>query len=250
MSVGALQETKWFGDAVYEVEGGVLLTAGRPTPADGTPIKRGEGIALVLLGPALAAWRCGGKQWKVWSSRCVSAILEFPGHAGRLHALSCYAPTRAASREDKDNFLNQLDVFITSVPAGDYYVILGDFNAHVGSRSVDEDDRWSGVLGPHGCGEVNEAGKDLLSFLSCHQAAVCNTWFGKKDVYKQTWQHPKSKKWHSIDFVVMNQRHRRYCVDVSARRGAFCNTDHNLVRVKLLFGRKHYHGISEKGVAK
>ena len=26
-----------------------------------------------------------------------------------------------------------------------------------------------------------------------------------------------------------------------------CNTDHNLVRVKLLFGRKRYHGISEKG---
>ena len=104
-----------------------------------------------------------------------------------------HAPTRAAGQEDKDNFLNQLDVFITSVPARDYYVILGDFNAHVGSRSVDEDDPWSGMLGPHGYGEVNEAGKELLSFLSCHQATVCNTWFEKKDVYKQTWQHPKSK---------------------------------------------------------
>ena len=49
MSVGALQETKWFGDAVYKVEGDVLLTAGQPTLADGVPIKRGEGVTLVLL---------------------------------------------------------------------------------------------------------------------------------------------------------------------------------------------------------
>ena len=122
VSVGALQETKWFGEAVYEMNGSVLLTAGRPTPADGVPIWRGEGVALVLLGSALVAWRCGGKQWKAWSSRCISAFLEFPGHAGWLHTLSCYAPTRAASREDKDKCLNQLDAFITSVPPRDCYV--------------------------------------------------------------------------------------------------------------------------------
>ena len=37
-------------------------------------------------------------------------------------------------------------------------------------------------------------------------------------------------------------------MDVSVRRGAFCNTDHILVCAKLLFGRKRYHGISKKGV--
>ena len=246
VSVGALQETKWFGDAVYEMNGSVLLTAGRPILADGVPIQRGEGVTLVLLGSALVAWRCGGKQWKAWSSRCISAFLEFPGHAGQLHVLSCYAPTRAASREDKDKFLNRHDVFITSVPARDCYVILGDFNACIGSRSDDEDDLWSGVLGPHGYGEVNDAGKELLSFLSCHQAAVCNTWFEKKDVYKETWQHPRFKKWSCIDFVVMNQRHWRYCMDVSVKRGAFCNINHNLVCARLRFGRKRYHGMSEK----
>ena len=59
VSVGALQETKWFGDAVYEMNGSVLLTAGRPTPAVGVPIQRGEGAALVLLGSALVVWRRG-----------------------------------------------------------------------------------------------------------------------------------------------------------------------------------------------
>ena len=59
VSVGALQETKWFGDNVHEVHGSVAVTAGRPTPTDGEPIQCGEGVALMLMGSALAAWRCG-----------------------------------------------------------------------------------------------------------------------------------------------------------------------------------------------
>ena len=40
------------------------------------------------------------------------------------------------------------------------------------------------MLGPHRFREVNDAGKELLSFLLCHQAAVCNTWFEKKNTSK------------------------------------------------------------------
>ena len=247
VSVGALQETKWFGDNVYEVQGSVVVTAGRPTPADGEPIQRGEGVALVLMGSALAAWRRGGKQWKAWSSRCVSALLAFTGRTGRLHVLSCYAPTRAAQREDKEDFFNQLAAFMSSVPVGEHYVILGDFNARVGSRSDVDADQWSGVLGPHGCGVANDAGRELLSFLSCQEATICNTWFEKRAVCRQTWQHPKSKKWSCIDFVVMSQRDRRYCLDVTVRRGAFCNTDHHLVCTRLYFGRRHCSGASGRG---
>ena len=54
--VGALQETKWFGDEVYEVDESVVLTAGRNTPAQGEIVRRGEGVALVLRGLALAGW--------------------------------------------------------------------------------------------------------------------------------------------------------------------------------------------------
>ena len=41
VSVGALQETKWFGYKVYEVCGSLLLTAGCPSPAR-LPVVRGE----------------------------------------------------------------------------------------------------------------------------------------------------------------------------------------------------------------
>ena len=35
--VGALQETKWFGCEMYEVNGSMVLTAGQTTPAQGEP---------------------------------------------------------------------------------------------------------------------------------------------------------------------------------------------------------------------
>ena len=183
--VGALQETKWFEDEVYEVDKSVVLTAGRNTPAQGEIVQRGEGVTLVLRGLALAGWRRAGKRWKAWSPRCVSACLQMDGSAGsRLHMVSCYAPTRAASREDKKAFLQELENFISLVPSGEVYILLGDFNACVGSRESDE--QWTGVRGSHGYGVTNDAGRDLLSFLSSHQATVCNNWFEKKDIHKQT----------------------------------------------------------------
>ena len=230
-------ETKWFGCETYEVLGSVILTSGRSLPGDGEPIQRGEGVALVLRGAALKAWQRGGKQWRAWSSRCVSASLQLDNQSGgRLHIVSVYVPTRAASRAVKDAFFQELDNIISSIPSEECYVLLGDFNARVGSREA-VDDQWDGVRGPHGLGACNDAGRELISFLSLHEAAVCNTWFEKRDIHKQTWQHPKSKKWSCIDFVVMRQRDKRVCLDVAARRGAVCNTDHHLVCVKLRLQR-------------
>ena len=102
---GALQETKWFGCGTYEVGDSMVLTSGRSAPREGQTVQRGEGVALVLREQALAAWRLGEQQWKAWSSRCVSAIWHVDKRtSSRIHLVSCYSPTRAASREDKDAF--------------------------------------------------------------------------------------------------------------------------------------------------
>ena len=146
----------------------------------------------------------------------------------KLYVISCYAPTRLARREDKDQFYDKLDTIISSIPTNDKYVLLGDFNACVGPREHNGE-RWDGVRGPHGYGTINDAGKELLTFLSLHQATICTTWFTKKDIHMVTWQHPKSKKWGCIDYVIMRQKDRRICLDVTVKRGAECNTDHQLL---------------------
>ncbi len=141
--------------------------------------------------------------------------------SSKVHLVSCYAPTRAASREVKEAFFQELENIISSIPPEEMYIILGDFNARVGSR-VSAEEEWSSVRGPHGFGDTNDSGKELLSFLSLHQATVCNTWFEKRDIHKHTWQHPKSKRWSCIDYVVMRQRERSLCLDVATRRGVSC----------------------------
>lgn len=239
VKVAALQETKWFGCDTYQVNGSVVLTAGRNTPTEGESVVRGEGVALVLLGPAVDAWKKGGSQWSAWSSRAVSARLQVGrGAAGRLHVVSCYAPTRAASRETKDAFFQELENILSTVPQGEKYLLMGDFNARVGSRECAVGDMWDGVRGPYGYGVVNDAGKELLSFLAVHQATVCNTWYMKRDIHKQTWQHPKSKQWSCIDFAITRQKDRKMCTDVSVRRGAECNTDHQLLCITLKLKRE------------
>ena len=45
---------------IYKVSDRMVLTSGRRTPSEGECAQTGEGVALVLRGKALAAWRCGG----------------------------------------------------------------------------------------------------------------------------------------------------------------------------------------------
>ena len=108
INVAALQETKWFGEEVYKVGGSIVISAGRPIPQGDQSRQRGEGVAIVLCGPAIDAWRHGGDQRKSWGSRLLKVTLDTGQKAGRLHVLSCYAPTYGSSREAKTTFFNNL----------------------------------------------------------------------------------------------------------------------------------------------
>ena len=44
-----------------------MIAAGRPVPSAGVVKQRGEGVAIVLSGPAVKAWNSGGSRWKAWS---------------------------------------------------------------------------------------------------------------------------------------------------------------------------------------
>ena len=225
----------------------VVLTFGRENPVQGDTVKRGEGVAIVLTDWAIDAWKAAGRQWKAWSPRAVSMSTVGGRSRDKLHIVSCYAPTRAAGRQEKNTFFDELNSILSSVLAGEKYRVLGDFNAHVGSRKV-VGDQWSKVRGPHGCVVTNDAVKELLGFLSTQQATVCNKWFRKKEIHRVTWQHLKSMQWSCIDYVIMRECDRRMYSDITVRRGAKCNTDHEFLcaSVKMAWrGLKKRAGINE-----
>lgn len=45
---------------------------------------------------------------------------------------------------------------LDEIPSNKTYVIVGDFNARVGSRDPMEEDHWENSRGPYGFGEMND----------------------------------------------------------------------------------------------
>ena len=71
--------------------------------------------------------------------------MELPLSYGRKHVtvVSANGPTMTNSEDVKDKFYKQLHSVITTVPRADKLIILGDFNATVGSDNIS----WDGVIG-------------------------------------------------------------------------------------------------------
>ena len=132
---------------------------------------------------------------------CVSLL------ASREEETSCgfmLRTNKSSQQRGEEQFFNDLDDMLCLIPEEDMYVILGDFNARVGSRE-ETSEEWRRVRGPHGYGTANDAGKEVLAYLAAHQATVCNTWFRKKKIHLATWQHLRSKEWCCIDYIVKRQ---------------------------------------------
>ena len=252
VSVGAVQETKWFGSDIWQADGYTLLHSGRPLPGDSESAARKEGVGILLDEKATNAWRAAGEAWEATSSRIISARLKIvrvgqriPGGSRETSntfatVISVYAPTAKAPSHVKQKFYEDLQSTVDKVPVSDVMILLGDFNSRVGRREV-ESDLWRGTLGIHGLEERNEAGEEFLEFCASNQLTIMNTWFKKKEIYLGTWMHPATKKHHMIDFIVMREGQRMFCTDVKVMRGANCWSDHRLVRAKLRINSNHSH---------
>jgi len=154
-----------------------------------------------------------------------------------MSIVSVYAPTHRAPAEVKEKFYDDLQAVISSVPSSDVLLVMGDCNARVGcaSSSCTSEALWDGVQGKFGVGKFNESGESLLSFCALNQLCVMNTMFDKKRIQQYTWQHPGTKNWHCIDYVLMRQFQCYCCTDVTVLQSAQCWTDHLLLCATLSF---------------
>ena len=143
--------------------------------------------------------------------------------------ISAYAPTMTNPDDVKDQFYSDLDSAISSVPPADKLILLGDFNARVGTNSS----AWPGIIGPHGVGNCNSNGLLLLQKCAMHSLSITNTNFCLPVRNRTSWMHPRSKHWHLIDFIIVRQRDRHEVRVTKSMCGADCGTDHRLIVSKL-----------------
>ena len=158
--------------------------------------------------------------------------LRFP-LARKCHAtiISAYAPTMTNPDEIKDKFYENLDRTISQVPKKDKLVLLGDFNARVGT----DHQTWQGIIGKQGIGKCNSNGLLLLRNCAEHNLTITNTVFRLLNENKTSWMHPRSKHWHLIDCVIVRKTDIQDVRVTKAMRGAECWTDHRLILSKFNF---------------
>ena len=151
--------------------------------------------------------------------------------SGNKHAtiVSAYAPTMTNPDEVKDKFYDDLDNVISATPRTDKLILLGDFNARVGT----DHQTWEGVIGPEGVGKCNSNGLLLLRKCAEHDLLITNTVFRLPNRNKTSWMHPRSKHWHLIDYVTVRRTDRQDVKVTKTMCGADCWTDHRLVVSKL-----------------
>ena len=126
---------------------------------------------------------------------------------------------------------------MNKLPKNDQLVILGDFNARVGS----DHDSWAPCLGHFGFGRMNSNGQRLLEF--CHKQNLCvtNSFFKTKWQHKVSWRHPRSKNWHQLDLILVRRHRINDVLLTRSYQSADCNSDHSLVCCKMHISKKFMH---------
>ncbi|BHF70261.1 hypothetical protein SprV_0301331100 [Sparganum proliferum] len=146
--------------------------------------------------------------------------------------ISAYAPPLTSPMAARDKFYEDLHALLATVSKADKLIVLGDFNARVGTDHT----AWRGVLGPHGLRGSNDNG--LLLFHTCaeHRLILTNTFLCLSEREKATWRHPRSRHWHLLDYVIVRRRNQRDVLVTKATAGADGWTDHRLVISKMRIG--------------
>ena len=93
-------------------------------------------------------------------------------------------------------------------------------------------------MGKHGIGNCNTNGELLLPICTEFELFLTNTVFKQRKEYKTTWMNPRSKHWHSVDYIITRQRVRIDVHNTRVMRGANYWTDHQLLRSKVAFVRR------------
>ena len=70
-------------------------------------------------------------------------------HSNTTANTSCWSYSFTWREEVKEAFYLQLEAILAALPSRDMLVLLGDFNAQVGT----DPEPYGGVMGPHGFGK-------------------------------------------------------------------------------------------------
>nr|VZI52094.1 unnamed protein product [Spirometra erinaceieuropaei] len=222
VDIAALSETRFSEQGQLEevAAGYTFFWSGRPRAE-----RRNAGVSFAIRNDIVGRLPCLPQGI---NDRLMS--LRLPLWGGKFATIiSAYASTMTNPDAVRDKFYEDLHALLATVSKADKLIVLGDFNARVGTDHT----AWRGVLGPHGLRGSNDNGLLLLRTCAEHRLILTNTFFCLPEREKATWRHPRSRQWHLLDYVLVRRRDQRDVLVTKAIAGADWWTDHRLVISKM-----------------
>jgi len=214
ISIASVQETKWVGAKVREIDGYKLWYSGS------IKAKNGGGI---LVEKEL-------EDFVVEMRRKSDRIMTIKVLVGSVfvNVVNIYAPQIGLPDDIKKLFWEDLDMVIQDIPRSKKLFIGGDFNGHIGMDS----DGYDVVHGGFGFGERNKGGVSVLDFAVAYELLVVNSYFKKED-HLVTFESSYFKT--QIDYFLMRVDSRRSCKDCKVIPSEYLGSQHRLLILDVEF---------------
>ncbi|GFO36321.1 endonuclease-reverse transcriptase [Plakobranchus ocellatus] len=206
LNILGLSEVRWKGAGKITSGGHEIIYSG------GTESEKGVGIIVdQTVTKAIKGY---------WALSDRFLLVKIAGKPVDLNIIQVYAPTANSNDEDLDKFFNELDTAKTQCKSQDPLIIMGDFNAKVGTEKVDD------IVGKHGLGIRNEQGEKLIEWCQTNNIIVGNTWFQQPPRSKWTWKSPGDETRNQIDYMMISKRYRNALLLAKTYPSADCYSGH------------------------
>ncbi|KAL1446308.1 hypothetical protein WDU94_012325 [Cyamophila willieti] len=151
-------------------------------------------------------------------------LIQISARPVNVNVIQIYAPTADKEDSEADELYSRITQIYEKLPKQDVNLVMGDFNAKLGSEQKTE------LIGSHGLGERNDRGDMLERFMEQYSLVALNTQFKQHPRRLYTWKSPKDKPEkvirNQIDFILINKRFRNSCTNMRTYPGADMKSDH------------------------
>ena len=124
-------------------------------------------------------------QYNLKNDRMISVC--FQDKPFNITVIQFFAPTNNAEEAEVEQFYEDLQDLLELTPKKDVFLIIGDWNAKVGSQET------PGVTGKFGHVMQNEAGQRLIEFCQENTLGMVNTLFQQHERGHYTWTSPEGQ---------------------------------------------------------
>ena len=165
-----ITETKKKGVGIQKLDGSTLIYSGVDKKE-----RAKAGVAMIIADELFEQ-----ADYNFINERLIEVNVELKDK--NIKVITAYGPNEDASKEEKEDFLNQLQLAVENVKPNQEVMILGDLNARVGNKG----DANFNVIGKEGEIAETENGEKLIEFCIRNKLKIANTFFKHKDIHKWT----------------------------------------------------------------